>query len=99
MTNGKKQPQNGAEMALKLVVWAAVGAGAAGGLVGCNDPYSKQRIDRRTTHNREFIEGVNASEQMRARRLRESGETFKVWWARDCEEYRRRMPTVGDYFW
>ena len=99
MTNGENRPPIRAGKALIHGVWAAVGVGIAGGLVGCNDPYSKRRIEMRTTHQSEFFEGVEASEQVRARRLRESGETLKVWWARDCEDYRRRMPTVGDYFW
>jgi len=65
----------------------------------CNDPYSRNRISRRMENLREFDGDVRAAEARRAIRLREAGETLNRWWVRDVEDFNRKMPTVGDYFW
>ena len=66
---------------------------------GCNDPYSRSRIARREERLRAFGEGVQASEEARGRRRRESVETFNQWWEQDRDQFNRRWPTVGDYIW
>lgn len=69
-------------------------------LIGaCNDPYSRKRIGMREDNLREFRDDVRGAEARRAVRLREAEETLGRWWARDVDDYNRRMPTVGDYFW
>ncbi len=66
---------------------------------GCSDPYSQRRIGLRQGHTRELVEGIEKVEQHRRQRLSEMGPTVREWWEDDCELFRKRSPTVGDYIW
>ncbi|HKQ48489.1 MAG TPA: hypothetical protein VJZ71_10500 [Phycisphaerae bacterium] len=66
---------------------------------GCNDPYSQRRIAMRREHLHQTATDVADRERDGVRRVREADETLKKWWKRDVEDFERRAPTVGDYFW
>ena len=68
-------------------------------LLGCNDPYSQRRIERRTAHLEQTATDLADRERDGVRRVREADETLKKWWKRDTERFERKAPTVGDYFW
>ncbi len=66
-------------------------------LAGCADPYSQKRIQRRNTHLQAFFADCAESEQRRPTRLREAGKRLRDWHQSDCEQFNKRMPTIGDY--
>jgi hypothetical protein len=67
--------------------------------LGCNDPYSQRRIERRWAHFDQTATDIADRERDGVRRVREADETLKKWWERDVEDWERRAPTIGDYFW
>ncbi len=68
-------------------------------LVGCNDPYSQRRIERRWAHFDETAEASIRREEDGTRRMEEARKTLEKWWRADCERFDRKAPTVGDYVW
>ncbi len=88
-------PTRSVQIKLVGVVVLLAGAFAA----GCNDPYSRNRIAMREENLREFSGDVQNAEARRAKRLKEAGETLERWWQRDVDDFNRKVPTVGDYFW
>lgn len=68
-------------------------------LVGCNDPHSQRRIQRRLEGQQALIDNINSLEKHRAARLKQMGPTIRKWHQDDIDLYNRRMPTIGDYVW
>lgn len=68
-------------------------------LGGCNDPYSQRRIAMREEHLIQTATDIVDRERDGVRRVHEADEAAKKWWKRDVEDFERRAPTIGDYFW
>ena len=83
--------------AKKMLPWCCVIIGVA--MVGCNDPYSQRRIQRRLDAQHEFVADCNKQEELRAIRLREEGETVKRWHEQRVKRWKEISPTVGDYLY
>ena len=66
---------------------------------GCDDPYSQRRIAMRREHLHQTATDIADRERDGVRRVREADETLKKWWQRDVDDFERRAPTIGDYFW
>lgn len=71
----------------------------AGFLVGCDDPYSRRRIQRRWDHFTVTANEIGQREADGVRRVDEDLRTLDKWWKSDCERFNRKAPTVGDYVW
>jgi hypothetical protein len=67
--------------------------------LGCEDPYSQRRIAMREEHLNQTATDIADRERDGVRRVREADETLKKWWKRDVEDFERKAPTIGDYFW
>lgn len=66
---------------------------------GCNDPYSKRRIAMRNEQFNATAKSIADREADGSRRVREDCDSVKKWWKADVDEFNRRIPTIGDYFW
>lgn len=87
------RPRYAVSTVARLLILTAVLAGA------CNDPYSQRRIERRWAHFDQTATDIADRERDGVRRVHEADETLKKWWKRDVEDFERRAPTIGDYFW
>lgn len=66
---------------------------------GCDDPYSRRRIQRRWDKVNVTANQIGQREVDGTQRVEEDMKTLRKWWRKDCERFNRKAPTVGDYIW
>lgn len=66
---------------------------------GCDDPYSRRRIQRRWEKVNVTANQIGQREVDGSQRVEEDMKTLRKWWRKDCERFNRKAPTVGDYIW
>jgi hypothetical protein len=66
---------------------------------GCDDPYSRRRIQRRWDKVNVTASQIGQREVDGTQRVEEDMKTLRKWWRKDCERFNRKAPTVGDYIW
>ena len=68
-------------------------------VLGCNDPYSQTRIQRRRANIQEFIDDAAVSEGRHPAKMAETFEMFEVMHQDKIVEFERTMREIGYHVW